>query len=333
MEANKKIIDLWSAHVTSAKLRRGPRYFYEGLVESFAVAAVVPPCEVSWLNPGSIDTDLRIGRWDGILLRPILRLDRNAASLDDLAARPKVSLIGRASVPSGSWWVDHPLAIYLTVDDIPWNEPVLRPPTDGDWWGDPAVMRPPDHDRSTSERQARFAPDLVVLDDQPMRRCHLPGAVIQVAESGIIARTWIHPFPRPWAPFCAYFPNSKEDRVVSVGDTAYAMTKGFETDPCPEAAADLADRCTLAAALETLDTNLRWLSDRDADTFRSERVAMLRDLWDTCGDVGRHIHTICALMTNADNLRMRNYGGVLDQFPNNRVIDDEDLALMSSFGS
>lgn len=320
----QEILDIWSPYVTTTKLRRGGVYYYESLMECPIQVGIADPNELTSIGFQNVADMVS---HDGRLFRPIALADGTLASVRDLTARPTTCLIGRTGDPDHIWWVDHPAALYLADQDLPPREPLLRPPSRGEWWGDQSLMTWFDGDLSGAERRAgELNGKLLIVGDLPMRHCHLPGVAIDAASGSVTLRQWIFPHPRPFAPFTAYLPSSQTERSLYLDDGVLPIALGQLEEPEPQAAGALADWCTLAAAFETVFGNLKAFDQTAISYLTEERAGLVAALAREGQNVDSKISFLAAVLTGAADERLQRYGWILNQTVAAKGLYDEDLA-------
>lgn len=332
MFKRQEILDIWSPYVTATKLRRGSVYYYESLLECSILVGRLNSSEVSSIeHQGGPDKLAEMVSYDGQLFRPIARVDGTFANISDLITRPTESLIGRTSDLKRVWWVDHPAALYLTDQDLPPIEPLLRTPRRDDWWGDQSLMIRFNTDQASAERRAgELTGELLVVGELPMRRCHLPGVAIDAASEVVTLRPWIYPHPRPFAPFTAYLPGSQAERSIYVEGRDFSISPGQSVEPEPQAAEALARRCTLSAALETVFSNLSSFDQTAISHLDLERPGLSAALALGGEKMDAGTAFLADMLTATADEKLLRYGGILHQTMTAKGFHDEELANLLS---
>jgi hypothetical protein len=329
---HQEILYIWSPYVTSIKLRRGGKYFYESMVECPIVVSRVTADKVTkCADDGVPDEAGTIILWNDRFFRPIRRPDGTACVLNDLKEKPSNSLIGRLGAVNDGWWLHHPAALYLTDEDLPSREPVLGPPGPQDWWGNPALIKSIFRDTEGAERRAALLNGaILIVDSHPMRQCYLPGTRVRLSEHGLDCSPWVYPYPEPFALFSAYLPAATNPGSLFLPDGEIVIPAAKTVDPEREAARLLANRCTLSAALYTVDCNLKSFDEQTAADFHEARPDLLDSLARPEHETNSALLLLSELMTNSRKKEVCVYGQLLEQVMATTPIDDEDLSLFFS---
>jgi hypothetical protein len=152
--------------------------------------------------------------------------------------------------------------------------------------------------------------------------------LVRLTEHGFDVSPWVYPYPEPFAFFSAYLPAATNPGTLFLPDGEVSIPPAKMADPDWGAAWLLANRCTLSAALYTVERNLKSFGEKIAADVCEARSDLLDSLAGSAGETSSAVLMLSGLMTSSCKKELRDYGCLLEQVMAMVPIDDEDLALL-----